>query len=138
MPAPTRQGHLAINGVKLYHEVHGDLADATREPLLLIPGAFLSTDSMTHWVDRFIADRTVIMFDQQGHGRSPDMARPMSYEQFGDDAAAVLHALHVELASVMGFSQGGAVIFPLALRHPHLVAKLVTLSATYRQDGWYP
>jgi hypothetical protein len=26
----------------------------------------------------------------------------------------------------------------LALRHPQLVAKLVTVSATYRRDGWYP
>jgi pimeloyl-ACP methyl ester carboxylesterase len=38
----------------------------------------------------------------------------------------------------MGYSQGGGVALQLALRHPELVGKLVTLSATYRQDGWYP
>jgi pimeloyl-ACP methyl ester carboxylesterase len=38
----------------------------------------------------------------------------------------------------MGYSQGGGVALQLALRHPHLISKLVTLSATYRQDGWYP
>jgi pimeloyl-ACP methyl ester carboxylesterase len=62
----------------------------------------------------------------------------MSYEQFGDDAAALLHALEVERADSMGYSQGGGVALQLALRHPRLVRKLVTLSATYRQDGWYP
>jgi pimeloyl-ACP methyl ester carboxylesterase len=62
----------------------------------------------------------------------------MSYEQFGDDAAAVLQALEVERADVMGYSQSGGVALQLALRHPQLVAKLVTLSATYRRDGWYP
>jgi pimeloyl-ACP methyl ester carboxylesterase len=62
----------------------------------------------------------------------------MSYEQFGDDAAALLHALEVERADVMGYSQGGGVALQLALRHPQLVSKLVTLSATYRRDGWYP
>jgi pimeloyl-ACP methyl ester carboxylesterase len=62
----------------------------------------------------------------------------MSYEQFGDDAAALLRALEVEQADVMGYSQGGGVALQLALRHPELVGKLVTLSATYRQDGWYP
>ena len=61
----------------------------------------------------------------------------MSYEQFGDDAAALLHAVGVERADVMGYSQGGGVALQLALRHPHLVSKLVTLSATCRQDGWY-
>jgi pimeloyl-ACP methyl ester carboxylesterase len=38
----------------------------------------------------------------------------------------------------MGYSQGGGVALQLALRHPTLVGKLVSLSATYRQDGWYP
>jgi pimeloyl-ACP methyl ester carboxylesterase len=135
---PSRRGHLPINGVELYYELHGELGGARRHPLLLIPGAFLSTESMSQWVDRFVADRPVIVFDQQGHGRSPDTSRRMSYEQFGDDAAALLGALEVQRADVMGYSQGGGVALQLALRHPRLVAKLVTLSATYRQDGWYP
>lgn len=62
----------------------------------------------------------------------------MSYEQFGDDAAALLHALEVERADVVGYSQGGAVPLQLALRHPQLVSKVVVVSATYRRDGWYP
>jgi pimeloyl-ACP methyl ester carboxylesterase len=62
----------------------------------------------------------------------------MSYEQFGDDAAALLQALDVERADVMGYSQGGGVALQVALRHPQLASKLVTLSATYRRDGWYP
>ena len=44
----------------------------------------------------------------------------------------------VERADVMGYSQGGGVALQLALRHPTLVDKLVSLSATYRKDGWYP
>ena len=62
----------------------------------------------------------------------------MSYEQFADDAAALLFALEVERADVMGYSQGGGVALQLAIRHPRLVSKLVSLSATYRKDGWYP
>jgi pimeloyl-ACP methyl ester carboxylesterase len=80
----------------------------------------------------------VITFDQQGHGRTTDTSRKMSYEQFADDAAALLRALEVERADVMGYSQGGGVALQLALRHPTLVGKLVSLSATYRRDGWYP
>jgi pimeloyl-ACP methyl ester carboxylesterase len=49
-----------------------------------------------------------------------------------------LQALEVERADVMGYSQGGGAALQLALRHPQLVGKLVILSATYRQDGWYP
>ena len=135
---PPRDGHLPINGLQLYYETHGELAAAEEVPLLLIPGGFQSTDAMKPWVSAFVANRPVIVFDQQGHGRTADTSRTMSYEQFGDDAAALLHALEVERADVMGYSQGGGVALQLALRHPQLVSKLVILSATYRQDGWYP
>jgi pimeloyl-ACP methyl ester carboxylesterase len=135
---PSRIGHLPINGLNLYYEVHGELDTSSTSPLLLIPGAFMSTDSMTSWVNAFAGERTVIVFDQQGHGRTPDTSRRMSYEQFADDAAMLLGALKVERAHVMGYSQGGGVALQLALRHPALVDKLVSLSATYRKDGWYP
>jgi pimeloyl-ACP methyl ester carboxylesterase len=135
---PSRSGHLPINGLNLYHEVYGELGKSKVPPLLLIPGAFMATDSVKSWVSAFAGKRAVIVFDQQGHGRTPDTSRQMSYEQFADDAAELLRALKVERADVMGYSQGGGVALQLALRHPTLVDKLVSLSATYRQDGWYP
>jgi pimeloyl-ACP methyl ester carboxylesterase len=135
---PSHSGHVAVNGLQLYYEAHGELGGPGAPPLLVIPGAFMSTDSMQQWVAAFGAARPVIVFDQQGHGRTPDTPRAMSYEQFGDDAAGLLRALEVERADVMGYSQGGGAALQLALRHPELVGKLVILSATYRQDGWYP
>jgi len=135
---PSRSGHLPINGLSLYHEVYGELGKSKASPLLLVPGGFMATESMKSWVSAFVGKRAVIVFDQQGHGRTPDTSRKMSYEQFGDDAGALLRALKVERADVMGYSQGGGVALQLALRHPALVNKLVSLSATYRKDGWYP
>lgn len=134
----SRNGHLPMNGLSLFHEVYGELGESKACPLLLIPGAFMGTDSMESWVAAFVSERAVIVFDQQGHGRTPDVSRKMSYEQFADDAAALLRALKVERADVMGYSQGGGVALQLALRHPALVNKLVSLSATFRGDGWYP
>jgi pimeloyl-ACP methyl ester carboxylesterase len=135
---PSSNGHLPINGLSLYYEVYGEISTSDTCPLLLIPGAFMATTSMVAWVSAFAGTRAVIVFDQQGHGRTPDTARPMSYEQFADDAAALLRALEVERADVMGYSQGGGVALQLALRHPPLVNKLVSMSATFRRDGWYP
>ena len=134
---PSRGGHLPINGLNLYHEVHGDLG-GPKPPLLLIPGAFMAADSMPDWVEAFARDRAVVAFDQQGHGRTPDTSREMSYEQFADDAAELLRALRIERADVMGYSQGGGVALQLAIRHPGLVNKLVTMAATFRKEGWYP
>ena len=134
---PSRGGYLPINGLNLYYEVYGELG-TSKPPLLLIPGAFMATDSMKAWADTFARERAVIVFDQQGHGRTPDTSRQISYEQFADDAAALLRALEVQRANVMGYSQGGGVALQLAIRHPSLVSKLVSMSATFRKDGWYP
>jgi pimeloyl-ACP methyl ester carboxylesterase len=60
-------------------------------------------------ISAFAGERTVIIFDQQGHGRTPDTPRRMSYEQFADDAAALPCALKIARADVMGYSQGGGV-----------------------------
>jgi hypothetical protein len=50
---PSRRGHLPINGLSLYHEVYGELGGSEATPLLLIPGAFMATDSMRSWVSAF-------------------------------------------------------------------------------------
>jgi hypothetical protein len=62
---PSRKGHLPINGLSLYHEVHGELGESKASPLLLIPGAFMGTDQMQSWVSALAGDRAVIVFDQQ-------------------------------------------------------------------------
>src|SRR5215210_6359742 len=123
----SRGAHLPINGLNLYYEVYGEIG-TSKPPLLLIPGAFMATDSMKVWEDAFARERAVIVFDQQGHGRTPDISREMSYEQFADDAAALLRALEVDRADVMGYSQGGGVALQLAIRHSSLVSKLVSMS----------
>jgi hypothetical protein len=35
-----RHGHLPINGLSLYYEVHGEIGPSTPSPLLLMPGSF--------------------------------------------------------------------------------------------------
>jgi pimeloyl-ACP methyl ester carboxylesterase len=137
-PSASRSGYLPINGLKLYYEVYGDLGKSKTAPLLLMSGSFQSTDSMKPWVAAFAAKRPVIVFDPQGHGRTADTSRKMTYERFGDDAAALLRALKVERADVMGYSQGGGVGLRLAVRHPKLVNKFVCVSSAYRKDGWHP
>ncbi|MEJ8278011.1 alpha/beta fold hydrolase [Pseudonocardia spirodelae] len=133
---PITTGHLEVDGVAIYHEIHGELGGSP--PLLVLAGAFMSTDAMGAWVAGLAAGRTVIVADMQGQGRTPDTPRPLSYERFADDAAALLRALGVDRADVLGYSQGGGVALQLALRHPDLVGRLVSLSATFRRDGWYP
>jgi pimeloyl-ACP methyl ester carboxylesterase len=80
----------------------------------------------------------VIAPEQQGHGHTPDLDRPLSFEQMADDTAALLEQLGVHDADILGFSNGGTVALQIALRHPELVHRLIICSSFYAHDGVIP
>jgi pimeloyl-ACP methyl ester carboxylesterase len=84
------------------------------------------------------SSRQVIAVELQGHGHTPDIDRPITYEHLADDTAALLRYLGLETADVYGYSLGGGAALQLAMRHPALVRKLVLVSASRSSDGVYP
>jgi pimeloyl-ACP methyl ester carboxylesterase len=80
----------------------------------------------------------VIAVDLQGHGRTADIDRPLSYVQMADDTAMLLSKIGVKNADIFGYSIGGSTALQIAIRHPEMVRKLVLASAYFRSDGYYP
>lgn len=77
--------------------------------------------------ERFARHRR-IAFDLPGHGGSsdaPEPARTYSIHGFADAAIALLEALHVERAIVVGWSLGGHVALELMARWPGTVAACI-------------
>ena len=134
---PTRTGYADVEGGQIYYQVHGDL-NSGKTPLLMLHGSFMSGDAMRPFVEPFAASRPVIAIDARGHGRSGDLPGSISYELMADDAAAVLAALDVPSADVLGYSMGGTTAFFMAIRHPDRVGKQIIAAGTSRRDGWYP
>jgi pimeloyl-ACP methyl ester carboxylesterase len=116
--------------LELYYETHGD-----GPPLVLLHGAYMNADMMAPLARRLAATRQVIVPELQGHGRTADVDRPLTYESMGDDVAALIRELGHEQADVAGYSMGGAAALQVALRHGELVRRLVVASAGYRYDG---
>lgn len=52
--------------------------------------------------------------EQQGHGHTADLDRPLSFEQMADDSAQLLRTLGVMHVDVMGFSRSRQ--FPMHCR----------------------
>jgi pimeloyl-ACP methyl ester carboxylesterase len=90
---------------------------------------------MDNWdpavTDGLAADREVILFDYAGVAGSSGEV-PETFEAFGDDSAAVIRALGISQADVLGFSIGGYVAQEVALRHPELVRRLVLVGTAPR------
>ena len=126
----TKHGYAPVNGLKMYYEIHGD-ARAETPPLVLLHGGGSTIETTFGKILPALAkSRQVIAFEQQGHGRTADIAdRPFTFEQSADDAAALLEHLKIEKADFFGFSNGGNIALQIAIRHPKLVRKLVVASA---------
>lgn len=74
----------------------------------------------------------VVAADTRGHGESDKPDGPYSIASFADDWVALLDALQVRAATIVGLSQGGMVAQALAIARPDLVARLVLVSTSCR------
>ncbi len=126
-----RTGYAPINGLKMYYEVHGKGA-----PVVLLHGAFMTIKSnWDGWISELAKTRKVIAIEMQGHGRTADIDREFSDENFANDVAALLDYLRVPSADLVGYSMGAGVAMQCAISHPDKVRKAVIISAAIRTDG---
>ena len=129
----VKTGYAPVNGLKLYYEIHG-----SGEPLVLLHGGLGSIEMMGNLLPQLAQKHEVIAVDLQGHGRTADIDRPITYEALGDDIAALLDYLGIKQADLMGYSLGAGTALQTTFRHPALVRKLIVVSTPFKHDGWYP
>ena len=122
-----------INGMQMYYEVSGQ-----GDPLIVLHGAYMNIPSMGAIVPKLAATHRVYALEFQGHGRTTDIDRPITYPHLADDVAAFMDAVGLAKADVFGYSMGAEAGLQLAIRHPGKVNKLVAASAAYDLRGWQP
>jgi pimeloyl-ACP methyl ester carboxylesterase len=98
----TQTGYAPLGDLNMYYEVHG-----RGRPLILLHGAYMTIDLMGPIVPELAKTRQVIAAEQQGHGRTADVDRPLTYEHMADDTAALMRHLGIDSADVFGYSMGG-------------------------------
>jgi 3-oxoadipate enol-lactonase len=114
---------MQVNGKELAVEVDGE------GPSVLLVHGLGGTSNFYQVQTDALAERfRVIRVDSAGAGRSP-VADGISIESHADDLAAVLDALDVDSAAVVGHSMGTLVVRALAARHPAKVSALALLGA---------
>jgi pimeloyl-ACP methyl ester carboxylesterase len=126
-------GYARVGGLDMYYEVHGD-----GPPLVLLHGGLHSIElTFGKVLPALAASRRVIAAELQGHGRTADTDRPLTWPALAADVVGLLDLLGVERADVFGFSLGGLVATQLAISHPGRVRRLVLASSEIRPDGSY-
>ncbi|MGE5926296.1 MAG: alpha/beta fold hydrolase [Gemmatimonadota bacterium] len=124
---------VAVNGMQMYYEVSGQGA-----PLVVLHGAYMDIPTMGAIIPKLAETRRVYALELQGHGRTTDVDRPITYDNLADDVAAFMDAVGLEKADIFGYSMGGQAGLRLAMRHPAKVNRLVAASVSYDLRGWQP
>jgi pimeloyl-ACP methyl ester carboxylesterase len=115
-PVGKKTGYAPVNGLKMYYEITGEGKPAVYiHPIVSHCGLIQGLTGNRQW----------IAMDLQGHGRTADIDRPMTCEQHADDIAALLKHLKIRESDFFGDSFGGTVAVMMAVRHPHLVRRVV-------------
>lgn len=109
-----------VNGCDIYHEIHGQ-----GTPLVLIMGLRRNSEWWYHQIPILARHFKVVVFDNRGAGRSEKPKTEYSIGLFADDTAALMDALNIDQAHVLGVSMGGYIAQELAINHPHKVTDLV-------------
>jgi pimeloyl-ACP methyl ester carboxylesterase len=131
--AETIGSRVKVNGMEMYYEVSGAGA-----PLVVLHGAYMNIPSMGGIIPKLAEHHKVYALEFQGHGRTTDIDRPITYPALADDVAAFMDAVGLEKADVFGYSMGAIAGLQLAIRHPEKVGKLVSASGAYDVAGWQP
>jgi pimeloyl-ACP methyl ester carboxylesterase len=112
------------------------------EPVFLCIHGLADTLEVWDAVAPALAERgRVVRIDQRGHGESGAPPGPCTREDLARDAIAVLDALAIPRAIVVGHSVGGIVAMATALAAPERVAGLVLIGTasrcSERTAAWY-
>ena len=124
--------HRVVNGVRVACRLEGQ-----GPPLLLLHGLGGSHDDWRRQVPVFARRYRVVAPDLRGFGDS-ERQEPFTVQQHARDMAALLGALGLPRAHVVGLSMGGAVAMELALSDPARVAGLVLANTapSFELRGW--
>jgi pimeloyl-ACP methyl ester carboxylesterase len=125
--------YIDVNGLNTYYEVSGK-----GEPLLLMHGGFCTVETFARQTPDLAARYQVIVPERRGHGRTPDVAGPITYEDMADDTVGLMQALGVSSAHLVGYSDGGNTALIVALKRPDLIRKMVCLGANFHYNGMAP
>jgi pimeloyl-ACP methyl ester carboxylesterase len=127
-------GYVPVGALSIYFESQGE-----GQPLLLLHGGVNTIESSFAGLRTTLAPgRRIIAIEQQGHGRTGDINRPLRYESMVEDSASALGTLRLSGVDVFGWSDGGIVGLGLAARHPRLVRRIAICGAGYSADAEGP
>lgn len=113
-----------VNGAKLFYELAG-----SDDPLVLVHGSWVDHTSWQFVAPDLKRSFQVFTYDRRGHSLSERALGLGSRREDEEDLAALMEALNLAPAHIVGNSFGGSIALGLAARRPDLFRSLIVHEA---------
>jgi pimeloyl-ACP methyl ester carboxylesterase len=131
LPATEEQGYVENDGARIWYATYG-----SGQPVILLHGGLGNSGNWGYQVPALIDNGyRAVVIDSRGHGRSTRDARPYSYELMASDVLAVMEALGIDRAGLVGWSDGACTALILAATYPARVAGVFYFACNMDPSG---
>jgi pimeloyl-ACP methyl ester carboxylesterase len=136
LPPAIVSGPLHVNDIDMWRAEFGPWDG---KPVIMVHGGLANSNYFGNVIPFLVNEGFhVITVDSRGHGRSTRSAQPYSYELMASDVVAMLDALHIPKADLVGWSDGGIIGIVMAIRHPEHVNRVFAFGANTVPEGLIP
>jgi len=134
LPVAEDRGYLEHEGAKIWYSTYG-----SGLPVFLLHGGLGHSGNWGYQVPALIGNGyRAVLIDSRGHGRSTRDTQPFSYELMASDVLAVMDALHLERAALVGWSDGACTALVLAAKAPSRVSGVFFFACNMDPSGVKP
>src|SRR3984957_4488599 len=131
LPVANDQGYVEHEGARIWYATYG-----SGPAVILLHGGVGHSGNWGYQVPALIrSGYRAVLIDSRGHGRSTRDERPYSYELMASDVLAVMDALHLEKADVVGWSDGACTALILAAVAPGRIASVLFFACNMDPSG---
>ena len=112
LPVTNEQGTIENEGARIWYATYG-----SGRPVILLHGGMGNSGNWGYQVPALVKNGyRAVVIDSRGHGRSTRDERPYSYDQMAADVVAVMDALGIKKAGLVGWSDGACTALILAAK----------------------
>jgi pimeloyl-ACP methyl ester carboxylesterase len=122
--------YVQLGDVRTWYDEHG-----AGDPLVLMHGGLVDARFFAPNLDALAERFHVYTPERRGHGHTPDVDGPITYQLMADDTIAFLATVVGEPADLVGHSDGAFVAMLVAMQRPELVKRLVMISGGFNKSG---
>jgi len=122
--------YVQLGAVNTWYDERGN-----GDPLVMLHGGLVDTRLFEPILPPLVERFHVYLPERRGHGHTPDVEGPITYQVMTDDTIAFLDAVVGGPSDLVGYSDGAVVAMLVAIQRPDLVNRLVMISGGFDKSG---